>query len=164
MGRLPARIAVRTGRFRRLYAPDQPCTWNILGETYSGNRHDRTAPQPAFSCRSTRMRATTQSANSVMSRWCLHVRGGQGGIQDCTRLSARARRRMHAHTHIVRQILMRRSQLQPVIIAAAAGGKRMAIYRAKSVVSPPLARLHPSCTHKDQADVRTTNSHGEMDM
>lgn len=34
---------------------------------------------------------------------------------------------MHSDTYIVRQMLMRRSQLQPVIIAAAAGGKRMAI-------------------------------------
>ena len=52
--------------------------------------------------------------------------------------------RVHAHTHIVKQMLMRRSQLQPVIIATAAGGKRMAIYQARLFVSPPLATRQSS--------------------
>ena len=54
---------------------------------------------------------------------------------------------MHTCTYIVKQMLMSKSQLQPVIMAAAAGGKRMAIYRTKSTVSLPSFRAEDRGLH-----------------
>ena len=57
------------------------------------------------------------------------LQGGLGGIRDCNEIqqvSKTTRREGKKGTHMVRQMLMSRSQLQPVMNAAAAGGKRMA--------------------------------------
>jgi hypothetical protein len=61
---------------------------------------------------------------------------------------------------MVRQILIRRSQLQPVTMAAAAGGKRMATCFRGVIVSQLMnVCIGVSAAHKDEEDVRSSERH-----
>lgn len=59
-------------------------------------------------------------------------------------------------THRVSRMLMRRSQLQPVMNAAAAGGKRIATCAMWMRVSSH-AFLETGATHDDEEDVRASD-------
>jgi hypothetical protein len=61
---------------------------------------------------------------------------------------------------MVRQMLIRRSQLHPVTMAAAAGGKMMATCSASVFLCQnKTIDYQVRRTHKDEADVRSSERH-----